>query len=73
MHTTLRVPTRTVGGSILAEIISEMKLLVMPMIAIIEAACMRRVILKVAPRAPEAAMLKFEIGMSKKGQVSLLI
>ena len=60
MHTMLRVPTSTVGGSTLAEIISEMKLLVMPMIAIIDAPCMRRVILNVAPRAPEAAIMKFD-------------
>ena len=69
MQTTLRVPTSTVGGSTLAEIISEMKLLVMPMMAIMDAACMRRVILKVAPRAPEAAMTT-EVGVDCEEDVS---
>ena len=56
MQTTLSVPTSTVGGSTFAEIISEIKLLVMPIMAIRDAPCMSRAILKVAPRAPEAAM-----------------
>ena len=48
----LRMPMSRLGGASSAVIISLMKLEVMPMMAIMEAACMNLVALKVAPRAP---------------------
>lgn len=51
----LNVPMTTDGGVALAATICEMKLDVMPMMAIMLAACRARVTLKVAPRAPFAA------------------
>lgn len=50
--TTLRVPTRTLGGELSAETISWMKLAVMPMMEMRQMACMPRTTVKVAPRAP---------------------
>ena len=50
--TTLRVPTRTLGGVWLSETIMEMKFAVMPMMAIKESDCRIRTLFKVAPRAP---------------------
>lgn len=52
MTTTERVPMRTLGGTVLAETISAMKLLTMPMMVIRETACMPRTTVKVIPRAP---------------------
>jgi hypothetical protein len=50
--TTLRVPTRTLGGELLAPTISAMKLAVIPMMAMSDMACIPRTTVKVAPRAP---------------------
>ena len=52
MLTTLRVPTRTSDGISLAEIISEIKLAVIPMMPIMQTAWKSLAHLKVAPRAP---------------------
>ena len=51
-HTTVRVPTSTLGGVLSAEIISEMKLAVMPIIPVRQTTCRMRVTVNVAPRAP---------------------
>lgn len=48
----LKIAMRTEGGVASALTISEMKLAVIPMIAIIEAICRTRAALKVAPRTP---------------------
>ena len=59
-RTTLSVPTRTLGGVVFAETISEMKLAVMPMAAIKEQAWRIRDTLKLAPRAPSGpAMMRW--------------
>ncbi len=50
--TTLSVPTRTFGGEVLLDTISEMKFAVIPIIAMRDTAWSMRTILKVAPRAP---------------------
>lgn len=51
--TTLRVPTMTEGGAWFTDTISEMKLAVMPMMAMRDTACMPRTTVKVMPRAPK--------------------
>jgi hypothetical protein len=50
--TTLIVPMRTLGGTASAETISEIKLAVIPMIAMRETTCIPLVTMKVAPSAP---------------------
>lgn len=50
--TTLRVPIRTLGGTVFEETMSEMKLAVMPMMAMREMPWRARTTVKVAPRAP---------------------
>jgi hypothetical protein len=57
------VPTRTFGGVLLAVTISEMKLAVMPMMAISDTACMPRTTVKVAPRAPWFGIGMVNIGL----------
>lgn len=50
--TTERVPTRTLGGTVLFATMSAMKLAVIPMIEMSETACIPRITVKVIPKAP---------------------
>lgn len=66
IRTTLRVPTSSLGGETLVSTISEMKLEVMPMIAMRQAACMPLITVKVAPSAPKFGPCMMDCGFVER-------